>query len=82
MNAFQFSTKFNITETRSKFVYAAGSSSSCSRKPTQIYRHDDTKFELRNVSNDSVICKLTLDDIIELEAEKDINVQYSKHRID
>jgi hypothetical protein len=72
MDVIQFSTEFNTAETQSSFVYSANSSS---RKPTQIYRYDNTKFELRNVSNQSVVCEFKLDDIIKVEAEKDINVQ-------
>lgn len=79
MDVYQFSTEFDITETHSNFVYAPDGS----RKPAQIYRYDSTKFELRDVFNDTVLCALMLDDILELEQEKNkSNVECLHYRID
>jgi hypothetical protein len=67
METINFST-LDISNTRSNFVH---SSDKNDIKPTHIYRHDNTKFELREIKDQSasINCELKIEDIMDLDSD-------------
>lgn len=71
MEALNFDTEFDQNNTRSRFVHCEKA------EPRHIYRYDLTKFELREIKDETtkVICELNIQDIIDIEKEN-IEVNY------
>ncbi|CAO3618317.1 unnamed protein product [Mucor hiemalis] len=69
-------TDFDKENTSSRFIYRNDS------EPKHLYRHDSTKFELREIieqKSTTIICELNIQDID--EETIDVQFQYAQHFI-